>query len=225
MIKTSGLCKSYHLDQQAIPVLNSISLEIEAGEYIAIMGPSGAGKSTLLNVLGCLDKADGGQYLLAGEDVSLMRETELDNVRKKKIGFVFQSAQFVDYLDLLDNVSMPGFYEGQSREYCRDRARSLLQKVGLDRRVSHRPGQLSGGECQRAAVARSLFNHPQLLLADEPTGNLDSANSAQLTTLFSELHEQGLTIILITHNPEVANSAQRRLHLRDGQLSETSAAA
>ena len=200
--------------------MNSISMEIDKGEYVAIMGPSGAGKSTLLNVIGCLDRADRGRYLLAGQDVSDLEDVELSTIRKKKIGFVFQSFQFVDYLDLLDNVSLPGFYGEGSRKACRDRAKQLLTQVGLEDRLSHRPRQLSGGECQRAAVARALFNQPEILLADEPTGNLDSQNSAHLVELFSKLHSAGLTILLITHNPEVAGSAERSLLLHDGQLHE-----
>jgi putative ABC transport system ATP-binding protein len=225
VIQVSTLYKSYFLEDREIPVLNSISMEIGRGEYVSVMGPSGAGKSTLLNVIGCLDRADSGQYLLAGQDVSDLEDVKLAAIRKNKIGFVFQSFQFIDYLDLLDNVSLPGFYGENSRNSCRERALRLLEQVGLENRISHRPSQLSGGECQRAAVARALFNEPEILLADEPTGNLDSNNSEQLVDLFSRLHSAGLTILLITHNPEVAASAERCLFMRDGQLYETKSAA
>jgi len=225
MIQTSMLSKSYFLDEREIFVLNSISMTVDKGEYVAVMGPSGAGKSTLLNVIGCLDRADRGQYLLAGEEVSTLKDVELAAVRKNKIGFVFQSSQFIDYLDLIDNVSLPGFYSDHSRQACRERAEQLLEQVGLGDRMSHRPNQLSGGECQRAAVARALFNNPEILLADEPTGNLDSNNSAQLVDLFSKLHSSGLTIVLITHDQEVAASAERVMLLHDGQLYESKTAA
>ncbi len=220
MIRLTDVSKSYQLEQRRIQILDRVSLEVGAGEHLAIMGPSGAGKSTLLNLLGCLDTIDSGHYELGGRDISTLSEDELDRLRQQHIGFVFQSAQFIDYLDLLDNVGMPGFHRGMERSQCRQRARRLLDLVGLGQRENHLPGQLSGGECQRAALARALFNSPRVLLADEPTGNLDSSNSRQLVELLSGLNREGLTVVLITHDREVAGSARRTLYLRDGRLSE-----
>ncbi|MDX2478011.1 MAG: ABC transporter ATP-binding protein [Gammaproteobacteria bacterium] len=201
-----------------MPVLKNISLTVAEGEFIAIMGPSGTGKSTLLNVLGCLDSADGGSYVLDQEAISEMDDRTLAEVRNRKLGFVFQSTSFVDYLDLPDNVAMPGFYSGMPRGQCRQHAIALLKQVGLEHRLTHLPGQLSGGESQRVAIARALFNQPRLLLADEPTGNLDSRNSADIVSLLKQLNSQGLTIVLITHDREVATAADRIYLMQDGVL-------
>lgn len=218
MIQAHSIDKSYKLSGRQVPVLKNISLTVAEGEFIAIMGPSGTGKSTLLNVLGCLDSADGGSYVLDQEAISEMDDRTLAEVRNRKLGFVFQSTSFVDYLDLPDNVAMPGFYSGMPRGQCRQHAIALLKQVGLEHRLTHLPGQLSGGESQRVAIARALFNQPRLLLADEPTGNLDSRNSADIVSLLKQLNSQGLTIVLITHDREVATAADRIYLMQDGVL-------
>jgi len=218
VIQAHSIDKSYKLSGRQVPVLKNISLTVAEGEFIAIMGPSGTGKSTLLNVLGCLDSADGGSYVLDQEAISEMDDRTLAEVRNRKLGFVFQSTSFVDYLDLPDNVAMPGFYSGMPRGQCRQHAIALLKQVGLEHRLTHLPGQLSGGESQRVAIARALFNQPRLLLADEPTGNLDSRNSADIVSLLKQLNSQGLTIVLITHDREVATAADRIYLMQDGVL-------
>jgi len=218
VIQAHSIDKSYQLSGRQVPVLKNISLTVAEGEFIAIMGPSGTGKSTLLNVLGCLDSADGGSYVLDQEAISEMDDRTLAEVRNRKLGFVFQSTSFVDYLDLPDNVAMPGFYSGMPRGQCRQHAIALLKQVGLEHRLTHLPGQLSGGESQRVAIARALFNQPRLLLADEPTGNLDSRNSADIVSLLKQLNSQGLTIVLITHDREVATAADRIYLMQDGVL-------
>ncbi len=218
MIQARSIDKSYTLPGQSIPVLKKVSLEVNEGEFVAIMGPSGTGKSTLLNVLGCLDVADAGSYVLDQEIISTMDDRALADIRNRKIGIVFQSSRFVDYLDLPDNVAIPGFYSRLSPEHSRQRAIELLEQVGLGHRLAHLPGQLSGGESQRVAVARALFNRPRLLLADEPTGNLDRKISAEITGLLKKLNEGGLTIVLITHDNEVASAANRIYYMQDGEL-------
>ena len=218
MIQAHSIDKSYKLSGRQVPVLKNISLTVSEGEFIAIMGPSGTGKSTLLNVLGCLDSSDGGSYFLDQEAISEMDDRTLAEVRNRKLGFVFQSTSFVDYLDLPDNVAMPGFYSGMPRGQCRQHAIALLTQVGLEHRLTHLPTQLSGGESQRVAIARALFNQPRLLLADEPTGNLDSRNSADIVSLLKQLNSQGLTIVLITHDREVATAADRIYLMQDGVL-------
>lgn len=222
MIQTRSLDKSYQLPGQQVPVLKNISLDVAEGEFVAIMGPSGTGKSTLLNLLGCLDMADSGSFTLDQEMISKMDDRALADIRKRKLGFVFQSTSFIDYLDLPDNVAMPGFYSGMSRADCRHRAIDLLEQVGLGHRLSHLPGQLSGGESQRVAIARALFNRPRLLLADEPTGNLDSHNSSEIVNMLRDLNAEGLTIVLITHDEAVAKAADRIFIMEDGSLSHAS---
>ena len=222
MIQTRSLDKSYQLPEQQVPVLKDISLDVADGEFVAIMGPSGTGKSTLLNLLGCLDVADSGSFILDQETISKMHDRALADIRKRKLGFVFQSTSFIDYLDLPDNVAMPGFYSGMSRADSRQRAIDLLEQVGLGHRLSHLPGQLSGGESQRVAIARALFNRPRLLLADEPTGNLDSRNSSEIVNMLRDLNAEGLTIVLITHDEAVAKAADRIFIMEDGTLSHAS---
>ena len=218
MIQIRAIEKSYALPGQKIPVLKKVSLDVAEGEFIAIMGPSGTGKSTLLNLLGCLDVADSGSFILDQHTISKMDDSALAEIRNRKLGFVFQSTSFVDYLDLPDNVAMPGFYSGMSRIESRQRAIELLQQVGLGHRLSHLPGQLSGGENQRVAIARALFNRPRLLLADEPTGNLDSRNSDEIVNMLRGLNTEGLTIVLITHDETVAQAADKIFHMEDGKL-------
>ncbi len=222
MIQTRSLVKSYQLPGQQVPVLKKVSLDVADGEFVAIMGPSGTGKSTLLNLLGCLDIADAGSFILDQETISKMDDRALADIRNRKLGFVFQSTSFIDYLDLPDNVAMPGFYSGMSRADCRQRAIDLLEQVGLGHRLSHLPGQLSGGESQRVAIARALFNRPRLLLADEPTGNLDSHNSSEIVNMLRDLNAEGLTIVLITHDEAIANTADRIFIMEDGRLSHAS---
>jgi len=219
MIVAEHLCKSYDLGHRRVEVLNDLSLRVPAGDFVAITGRSGAGKSTLLQLLGCLDIPSSGEYRLAGDAVSRLSEGELAEVRNKRIGFIFQTSHFIDYLDLVDNVALHGFYAGDYDEPdCRRHARELLTKVGLAHRLTHRPAELSGGERQRAAVARALFGNPDLILADEPTGNLDSKNGAVFASLMRDLNRDGITILMVTHDATMAGIATRQLDLRDGQL-------
>ena len=220
MIVAERLTKSYDQGHRHIEVLNDLSLNVPAGDFVAITGSSGAGKSTLLQLLGCLDNPSSGHYWLAGREVSQLTEGELARVRNTSIGFIFQTSHFIDYLNLVDNVALHGFY---GREYdepaCRHRARELLTDVGLGHRLTHKPAELSGGERQRAAVARALFSSPDLILADEPTGNLDHENGSVFADLMRALNADGITIVMVTHDSGMADIASRQLCLRDGQLS------
>ncbi len=219
MIVAEHLSKSYELGHRQVRVLNDLNLHVPAGDFVAITGGSGAGKSTLLQLLGCLDIPSSGEYLLAGNAVSRLSESELAEVRNKRIGFIFQTSHFIDYLDLVDNVALHGFYAGDYDEpACRRQARELLTEVGLSHRLTHKPAELSGGERQRAAVARALFGNPDLILADEPTGNLDGKNGAVFAGLMRELNQDGITILMVTHDVTMAGIAARQLDLRDGQL-------
>jgi len=202
----------------ALPVLRGIDLEVERGGFVAVMGASGSGKSTLLNILGCLDRPTGGTYELEGRDVSRMSDEELSTIRNERIGFIFQSFNLIPSLTVLENVEAPLYY-GSARPGRRvARCRELLASVGLAERLRHRPTQLSGGECQRVAIARSLVNDPALLLADEPTGNLDSRTGEEVLALIEALHRQGRTVLMITHDPAVAARAQRTIRIRDGRI-------
>ena len=224
MIRTAGLQKAYRQAEREVRVLEGLDLEIKRGEFVAIMGSSGAGKSTLLQLLGCLDAPDAGEYWLDDREVSKLGPDMLAEVRNRSIGFVFQSAHFVDYLDLVDNVALPAEY-GLSAGAAQHRARAteLLARVGLGHRLDHRPSELSGGERQRAAVARAMFARPRLILADEPTGNLDEENTRQLVDLLTDLHRDGITILLVTHDPDVAAIADRCYRLRGGRLEDLAA--
>ncbi len=208
--------KRYGTDKNPVPVLRGVSLRVDPGEYVAIVGPSGSGKSTLLNIVGCLDQPTSGQYLLAGEDVARMDDRSLSRARNARIGFVFQSFHLISHLTVAENVEMPLYYKRIPRRERRQRALALLERVGLSHRVKHLPSELSGGECQRTAIARALTNEPALLLADEPTGNLDSATSKSILAVMKELNEAGRTILMITHDPDIARAATRRIALRDG---------
>jgi putative ABC transport system ATP-binding protein len=218
VIELDGIGKIYRTGTIEFEAVRDVTLVIHPGEYVAVMGPSGSGKSTLMHILGCLDVATSGRYLITGEDVSEMDEEELADVRNRHIGFVFQQFNLLPSLTALRNVELPLAYGGVPREVRRRRARLALERVGLADRVDHRPNQLSGGQQQRVAVARALVSDPALVLADEPTGNLDSAATADLLDLFDELHTQGRTVVLITHEADVAERAQRVIRFRDGAV-------
>lgn len=218
MIELKGIYKSYHVGHLEVPVLKNINLTIDEGEYVAIMGPSGSGKSTLMNIIGCLDRPTEGTYLLNGRDVFKEDDTGLAAVRNRTIGFVFQQFQLLPRMDAQKNVELPLIYAGVSKAERKKRALEALRRVGLEDRKSHRPSELSGGQQQRVAIARALVTEPFVLLADEPTGALDSHSSRIVLDLFDELHKEGRTVVLITHDPEVAERAQRQITIRDGEL-------
>jgi len=218
MIQTNDLWKTYEMGTELIHALQGVSIEIERGEYVAIMGPSGSGKSTLMNLIGCLDTPSKGSYLLNGKQVSEMNDDELARIRNEEIGFVFQTFNLLPRATALHNVELPLIYAGVSAKVRGERAAQALDKVELADRMTHRPNQLSGGQRQRVAIARALVNNPSILLADEPTGNLDSKTGVEIMSLFARLHESGNTIVLVTHEPEVAAHAHRAIHIRDGQV-------
>jgi putative ABC transport system ATP-binding protein len=218
VIELDEVAKTYRSGSLQVAALRGVSLRIGAGEYVAIMGPSGSGKSTLMHIIGCLDVPTGGRYRLAGEDVAQLSETALAEIRNRRVGFVFQQFNLLASLPAWRNVELPLLYGGIAREERKRRALGELARVGLSDRVAHRPGELSGGQQQRVAVARALVGDPALILADEPTGNLDSTATAEVLALFDELHGQGRTIVLITHEAEVAARAERVIHMRDGMI-------
>ena len=218
MIELKSIRKTYRQGSTAIHALDGIDLHIAQGEFIAIMGPSGSGKSTLLNVLGGLDRPDSGRYRLAQDEISALDDDAASAVRNRRIGFVFQSFHLLPRLTVLENVLLPQRYARVPDPHAPDRARALLERIGLGKRLDHLPGQLSGGQQQRAAIARALLNAPDLLLADEPTGNLDSNSAADVMALLRELHAGGQTLVMVTHDPAIAASAQRTIHLRDGRV-------
>jgi putative ABC transport system ATP-binding protein len=218
VIRTRAVARTYLRGAIAVPVLEAVDLELAEGEWVAILGPSGSGKSTLLNILGLLDRPDAGIYELAGEDVSDIGDTRRAELRNRRIGFVFQSFNLLPRTSALENVAAPLLYRGVRRAARLDRARDALERVGLAEQVDYDPGQLSGGQLQRVAVARALVGEPALLLADEPTGNLDSRSGAEVMELFSALHQSGTTVLMITHDPTVAARAQRRMVLSSGRL-------
>jgi putative ABC transport system ATP-binding protein len=220
VVHVSGVRKTYRSGSIEFEALRGIDMAIEEGEYVAVIGPSGSGKSTLMNLLGCLDIPTEGTYLLGGEDVSTMSEAQLAEVRNRRIGFVFQQFHLLTSLPAWRNVELPLVYAGVPRAERRDRAVAALERVGLGDRVENRPGELSGGQQQRVAIARALVTEPDIILADEPTGNLDSASTEAVLGLLDELHDAGRTIVLITHEHEVAARAQRNLVIRDGLITE-----
>lgn len=216
IIKIKDIKRNFALGNEVVYVLKGVELEIQKGEYVALMGPSGSGKSTLMNILGCLDTPTSGHYTLNGKDVSRMDEKSLAEVRNKEIGFVFQTFNLIPRTTALDNVALPMIYAGKSKSERNKRAAEVLAQVGLADRMDHHPNQLSGGQRQRVAVARALVNHPSIILADEPTGNLDSKTSIEIMALFNEIHAKGNTVILVTHEEDIAAHAHRIIRLRDG---------
>ncbi|MBP1206436.1 putative ABC transport system ATP-binding protein [Duganella sp. 1411] len=220
MIELSNIRKTYRQGGNEIHALDGIDLRVAPGEFVAIMGPSGSGKSTLLNVLGALDRPDTGRYRLAQDEISALDDDAASDVRNRRIGFVFQSFHLLPRLTVLENVLLPQRYARHADAGAAERAVALLERIGLGQRIGHLPGQLSGGQLQRAAIARALLNQPALLLADEPTGNLDSRSAADVLELLRELHAGGQTLVLVTHDPAIAAGAQRTIHLRDGRIAE-----
>jgi len=220
IIQIKDLMKTYKLGGETVHALNNVSIEIDKGEFLAIIGPSGSGKSTLMNMIGCLDRPQSGKYLLAGKDIGMMNDNQLATIRNQKIGFIFQNFNLLTKLTALENVELPLLYNGVPTKERRERAFESLQKVGLKERSGHLPTQLSGGQQQRVAIARALVGNPAILLADEPTGALDSKTSKEILAIMKELNELGHTIILITHDLEIAKQAKRMVSIQDGQLQE-----
>ncbi len=221
LIETRELVKTYGTGNVAVHALQGINLRVKPGEFMAIMGPSGSGKSTLMNILGCLDRPTSGVYVLDGEDVSRLSKNELARVRNRKIGFIFQSYNLLPRLSAAKNVMLPMLYDGDNRQpegQQAERAITALESVGLGDRVRHRPNELSGGQQQRVAIARALINNPSIILADEPTGNLDTHSSEEILDLIHHLHDQGATIVMVTHEPGIADHAGRVIFLRDGEI-------
>ena len=218
IIELHDVQKVYDMGAEKVRALNGVDLAIARGEYVAIMGPSGSGKSTMMNLLGCLDTPSSGSYVLNGTAVEKLDDQELAAIRNKEIGFVFQTFNLLARTDALQNVELPLIYAGVSRKDRRERAERALERVGLGDRKHHLPNELSGGQRQRVAIARALVNEPSILLADEPTGNLDTATSTDIMNLFDELHRQGNTVILVTHEPDIADHADRKIVLRDGKV-------
>ncbi len=216
IIRIEGLTKYYKIGNEVIKALNGVNLSIKKNEYVALMGPSGSGKSTIMNIIGCLDTPTSGKYFLNGPDVARLDDAELAQIRNKEIGFVFQTFNLLPRYTALDNVALPLVYAGINKEDRIKRAKEVLQQVGLADRMKHRPNELSGGQRQRVAVGRALVNRPSIILADEPTGNLDSKTSYEIMNLFDEIHKAGNTIILVTHEEDIARMAHRIVRLRDG---------
>jgi putative ABC transport system ATP-binding protein len=219
-IRTHNLQRRYRMGDETIHALRGIDLTVQRGEYVAIMGPSGSGKSTLMNMIGCLDSPDEGEYWLNGKLVSAMSDSELAHVRNKEVGFIFQTFNLLPRADALHNVELPLIYAGLKRKERVARAKQALERVGLGERMTHRPSEMSGGQRQRVAVARALVTDPSILLADEPTGNLDSGTSRDIMALFAALNETGHTIVVVTHEPDIARHARRIITFRDGKIAE-----
>ncbi len=216
IISIKDLRKTYIMGTMEVHALKSITLNVNKNEYVALMGPSGSGKSTLMNLLGCLDTPTAGEYMLNGSSVELMEDSELADIRNKEIGFVFQTFNLLPRSTALDNVALPLVYSGMSKSNRIDKAASVLESVGLGDRMDHRPNELSGGQRQRVAIARALVNDPAIILADEPTGNLDTKTSIEIMSIFEEIHKNGNTVILVTHEPDIAEHSHRIIRLRDG---------
>jgi putative ABC transport system ATP-binding protein len=224
VLRVAGLERRYDMGGEVVHALRGVSLTIRRNEYVAIMGPSGSGKSTMMNILGCLDTPDAGEYWLNGEEVSKLGDDALARVRNREIGFVFQTFNLLPRASALHNVELPLIYAGLSAGERRERAEQALVRVGLAERMHHRPNELSGGQRQRVAIARALVNRPSILLADEPTGNLDSTTSEEIMAVFQELHDEGQTVVMVTHEPDIAAYAERVITLRDGKVASDRAA-
>lgn len=220
IIMLKNIRKDYYLGKEPVTVLKGIELSIEKNEYVALMGPSGSGKSTLMNILGCLDSPTSGQYILNGKNVSAMKDDELATVRNVEIGFVFQQFNLMPRLTAWENVAVPLIYAGVSKKERTERAHQMLKRVGLEERSHHRPNELSGGQCQRVAIARALINNPSIILADEPTGNLDSKTSVEIMDLFGSIQASGNTVILVTHEEDIAAHARRVVRIKDGVVEQ-----
>jgi len=220
LIKITNIKRDFALGNETVYVLKGIDLEINKGEYVALMGPSGSGKSTLMNILGCLDTSTSGTYILNGKDISDMHDDELAEIRNKEIGFVFQTFNLMPRTTALNNVALPMIYAGYSKSERNERAKEVLEQVNLGDRMDHQPNQLSGGQRQRVAIARALVNKPSIILADEPTGNLDSKTSEEIMDLFNALNEEGITIIVVTHENDIADHASRQIRFLDGKIVE-----
>ncbi|MCF7668536.1 MAG: ABC transporter ATP-binding protein [Verrucomicrobia bacterium] len=218
MVKLDDIVKTYQMGEVTVEALRNVTLEILSGEYVSIMGPSGCGKSTMLNLLGCLDRPTSGRYFLGNEDVSTMDDDMLSAMRGRKLGFVFQSYNLIQQLTVIENIEVPLYYQGISESESRERAVYYAKRVGLGSRLNHKPTELSGGQQQRVAIARALANNPLVILADEPTGNLDSSSGKEILDIFDDLHNQGKTLITVTHDQEIAHHGTRVVRLRDGQL-------
>ena len=218
IVRLEAVTKTYHMGTVTLNALRGISVDVSPGEYIAIMGPSGCGKSTLLNVLGCLDRPTTGRYLLGGDDVSLMDDDELSSIRGTRLGFIFQSYNLIQQLNVVENIEVPLYYQGMPAEESRAIATVYAERVGLGDRLYHKPFELSGGQQQRVGIARALVNDPLVILADEPTGNLDSHSGTEILALFDELHRAGKTLIMVTHDDHIGDRAQRVIRLRDGEV-------
>jgi len=218
MLEIKKITKVYKMGEVLVNALRGVSFHIDKGQFVAIMGPSGSGKSTLMHILGCLDHPTEGSFIMDGEDISKVNDNKLAEIRNKKIGFVFQQFNLLNRVNILNNIEVPLIYAGVNSKKRKNLAKQVLENVGLSNRLKHRPNEISGGEKQRAAIARALVNNPLIILADEPTGNLDSKNGEEIMKIFNKLHQEGHTIIVVTHELEVAKYAQRIIHLHDGLI-------